>query len=72
MKCIQATKTTKQFNTGDIKRVKDAEADTATKDGYWKYVAKSEWKKLTRKPAESKIEEETVSEKQLNRKKNAK
>ena len=49
MKCIKATKTTKQFKTGDIKRVTDKEAESSTADGYWKYIPKSEWKKATSK-----------------------
>lgn len=50
MKTIKATKTTKKFKEGDIKRVTDKEATTATVDGYWKYVPKSEWKQENRKP----------------------
>lgn len=75
MKCIKATKTTKQFKTGDIKRVSDREADTATRDGYWMYISKSEWKEATRKPVESEPEMNesvTISEKQLNKKKRSK
>lgn len=53
MKCIKATKTTKQFKTGDIKRVTDGEANSATADGYWMYISKSEWKAATRKPVEA-------------------
>jgi len=56
MKCIKAVKTTKQFTTGDIKRVTDSEADLATKDGYWMYVSKSEWKLATRKPKAEEVE----------------
>jgi hypothetical protein len=47
MKTIKATKNTKQFKVGDIKRVSDKEAESATADGYWMYISKSEWKKST-------------------------
>lgn len=57
MKCIKAVKSTKQFKQGDIKRVADKEADSATKDGYWKYVSKSEWKSATKKQEETSIQE---------------
>lgn len=75
MKCIKATKTTKQFKAGDIKRVTDMEANSAVKDGYWMYIPKSEWKTETRKPVESEPETNesvTISEKQLNKKKRSK
>ncbi len=40
----------------------------------WNYIPKSEWKAATRKPKPEVVEatEETVSEKQLKRKKNVK
>jgi hypothetical protein len=76
MKCIKATKTTKQFKTGDIKRVTDNEAASSTADGYWMYISKSEWKSSNRKPVEVVNEQitdaVTVSEKQLKSKKKSK
>lgn len=56
MKCIKAIKGTKQFEVGEIKRVTDVEADSATRDGYWTYISKSEWKLATRKPKAEEVE----------------
>ena len=56
MKCIKATKTTSKFTAGDIKRVTDVEADSATRDGYWTYISKSELKLATRKPKAEEVE----------------
>ena len=75
MKCIQAIKEGKYSNIGDIKRVDNLDAMQKVDSGYWKYIAKSEWKSATRKAKEEPKEEvieQTVSEKQLNRKKNKK
>lgn len=60
MKCIRAIKATKQTKIGELKRVSDKEADSATKDGYWQYVAKSEWKYLNKKKVEEEKEAATV------------
>ena len=49
MKCIRAVKATKQYKIGEVKRVSDKEAESATRDGYWQYVAKYEWKSLNKK-----------------------
>jgi hypothetical protein len=49
MKCIQSVKATKNVEVGTIIRVDDKEADLKVKDGYWKYVPKSEWKLKNRK-----------------------
>ena len=66
MKCLKNSK------TGNIIRVDDKQADQMA-GSTWSYVSKSEWKTVTRKP-EPVVEatEETVSEKQLKRKKNVK
>ena len=82
MKCIQAIKESKYSNIGDIKRISDVDAQEKVASGYWKFIPKSEWKLVTRRPSpvvESKkpISDdanrgqvgETISEKQLNRKK---
>ena len=54
MKCIKAIKATKYSAVGDIKRVKEDEADEKVSTGYWKFVPKSEWKEATRnKPVEA-------------------
>lgn len=67
MKCIKNTK------TGDIQRVDDRQAD-AKVGSTWMYIPKSEWKAATRKLKPEVVEavEETISEKQLKRKKNVK
>ena len=75
MKCIQAIKEGKYSNIGDIKRVDNLDAMQKVDSGYWKYIPKSEWKSATRKSKEEPKEEvieQTVSEKQLNRKKKTK
>jgi len=65
MKCLKSTK------TGNIIRVYDEQADRATSE--WKFIPKSEWKAQFRKAApeikEEVIVEETISEKQLKKKK---
>ena len=65
MKCLKSTK------TGNITRVSDEQADRATSE--WKFIPKSEWKAQFRKAApevkEEVIVEETISEKQLKKKK---
>ena len=68
MKCIKNKK------TGNIIRVENQQAENMV-GMTWEYTSKSEWKLQTRKPkAEEKLEvvEETISEKQLKRKKNCK
>jgi hypothetical protein len=78
MKCIKAIRETKYSSIGDIKRVKEDEANEKVGTGYWKFVPKSEWKLATRnsKPVEA-INDQitdsvTISEKQLNKKKKSK
>ena len=65
MKCLKSTK------TGNIIRVSDEQADRATSE--WKFIPKSEWKAQFRKAVpevkEEVIVEETISEKQLKKKK---
>jgi len=67
MKCLKSSK------TGEIIRVKNEKADQATSE--WKFIPKSEWKAATRKVSVKTVEEiqepvvETISEKQLKRKK---
>ena len=66
MKCLKSTK------TGNIIRVSDREAYNATSE--WKFIPKSEWK-ADRRPAKKEVEvvvevqEQTIAEKQLNKKK---
>ena len=66
MKCLKSSK------TGNIIRVSDREAYNATCE--WKFIPKSEWK-ADRRPAKKVVEvivevqEQTIAEKQLNKKK---
>jgi hypothetical protein len=66
MKCLKSTK------TGKIIRVSDKEAYNATSE--WKFIPKSEWK-AERRPAKKveevivEVQEQTISEKQLSKKK---
>jgi hypothetical protein len=65
MKCLKSTK------TGNIIRISDEQADRATSE--WKFIPKSEWKAQFSKavPEVKEVVEETISEKQLKKKKNA-
>ena len=49
MKTIKSIKSTKNVEVGTIKRVGEKEAESEVKNGYWKYVPKSEYKSLTGK-----------------------
>ena len=66
MKCLKSSK------TGNIIRVSDREAYNATSE--WKFSPKSEWK-ADRRPAKKveevivELQEQTIAEKQLNKKK---
>jgi len=66
MKCLKSSK------TGKIIRVSDKEAYNATSE--WKFIPKSEWK-AERRPAPKaeevivEVQEQTIAEKQLNKKK---
>jgi|TARA_R110000868_G_scaffold134073_1_gene345939 hypothetical protein len=66
MKCLKSSK------TGNIIRVSDREAYNATSE--WKFIPKSEWK-ADRRPAKKEVEvivevqEQTIAEKQLSKKK---
>ena len=46
MKCIKSIKSSKSIEIGTIKRVNDHEAESEVKGGGWKYVPKSENKKM--------------------------
>ena len=66
MKCLKSRK------TGNIIRVSDREAYNATSE--WKFIPKSEWK-ADRRPAKKveevvvELQEQTIAEKQLSKKK---
>ena len=65
MKCLKSSK------TGEIIRVSNEKADASTSE--WKFIPKSEWKaqfkKATPEVQEEVAIEETISEKQLKKKK---
>ena len=64
MKCLKSSK------TGEIIRVTNEKADLATRE--WKFIPKSEWKAQFKKvvaEVKEEVAEETISEKQLKRKK---
>jgi hypothetical protein len=44
MKCIKCIKEAKSYTVGEIRRVKDNEAEERVNNGYWKYVTKTEWR----------------------------
>jgi hypothetical protein len=46
MKCIVAIKPTKQTEVGTVKRIDDIGAESMVKSGYWKYIPKSQFKKV--------------------------
>jgi hypothetical protein len=66
MKCLKSSK------TGNIIRVSDKDAYNATSE--WKFIPKSEWK-ADRRPSKKEVEvvvevqEQTIAETQLNKKK---
>ncbi len=66
MKCLKSSK------TGNIIRVSDREAYNSTSE--WKFIPKSEWK-ADRRPAKKEVEvivevqEQTIAEKQLSKRK---
>jgi hypothetical protein len=80
MKCIKVVKETKENKAGTIRRVANTEADSKVSTGYWAFCPKSEWKEL-RKPTQQPkvvaevsdtIEELSIEEKKLARKKTKK
>ena len=62
MKTIKALKDTKEFKSGDIRRVDDKTAENMVGQ-MWKYISKSEWKTETRKSKETDIVEKPKSKK---------
>jgi len=64
MKCLKSSK------TGEIIRVSNEKADAATRE--WQFIPKSEWKAQFKKiipEVKEEVVRETISEKQLKRKK---
>ena len=64
MKCIKSKE-------GEIRRVKEEEADLKVLQYGWVFVPKSEWKAL-RKPTKPDVAELSIEEKRLARKKKTK
>ena len=52
-------KTVKNTRTGELKRVKDDEADSLTRSSTWSFAPKSEWKEAIR--PQSKVVEKKES-----------
>lgn len=80
MKCIKVVKETKENKIGTIRRVTDSEADNKVSTNIWAFCPKSEWKAL-RKPVQQPkvvtevsdtVEELSIEEKKLARKKTKK
>jgi hypothetical protein len=80
MKCIKVVKETKDNKIGTIRRVTESEADNKVSTGVWAFCPKSEWKAL-RKPTQQPkvvvevsetVEELSIEEKKLARKKTKK
>ena len=44
MKCIKSIKKTDHYKLGEIRRVKEDDADAKVASGGWKFIPKSEWK----------------------------
>jgi len=66
MKCLKSSK------TGEIVRVTNEKADAATRE--WQFIPKSEWKAQFKKEKPTvvvEVVEQTISEKQLKKKKYA-
>ena len=66
MKCLKSSK------TGEIIRVTNEKADQATRE--WQFIPKFEWKAQFKKvvvEVKEEVVEETISEKQLKKRKNA-
>ena len=80
MKCIKCIRVAKGYEIDEIRRVSDEDADDRVKGGYWKFIPKSEWKLATRKTKSvqvsdqvtDQIEELSIEEKKLARKKTKK
>lgn len=76
MKCIKCIKIAKGYKLDEIRRVSDIDADERVKGGYWKFIPKSEWKEVSRKPKNDQATDQatdqielSIEEKKLARKK---
>lgn len=66
MKCLKAIKEGKYSKVGDIIRVSEKDAISKVDSGYWMYVPKLEWKKMTRAIVETE-EKSNKEEKKVNK-----
>lgn len=76
MKCIKCIKQTKHYELDEIRRVENQDAEEKVASGVWKFIAKEEWKAVSRKvkveqPVEESVEptEKVKSKKQLKKEK---
>ena len=74
MKCIKTIKKTNSREIGEVIRTEEKDADNKVNTGFWAYCPKSEWK-AERRPAPKveevivEVQEKTIAEKQLSKKK---
>lgn len=69
MKCIKALKDNNNYKSGHISRVENKEADLKVSTGLWSYVAKSEWKSVSRSQTVEQVAEETPKKKKTKKQK---
>jgi len=62
MKCIKCIKQTKNYDLNEIRRTDNQDAEEKVASGVWKFIAKEEWKAVTRKPKTEQITEESVEQ----------
>ena len=62
MKCIKCIKQTKNYDLDEIRRTDNQDAEEKVASGVWKFIAKEEWKAVTRKPKTEQITEESVEQ----------
>lgn len=55
MKCIKVIKESKHYQLGEIRRVEDQDAYEKVASGVWKFVPKSDWKSVSRKPTKAEV-----------------
>ncbi len=62
MKCFKFIKQTKNYDLDEIRRTDNQDAEEKVASGVWKFIAKEEWKAVTRKPKTEQITEESVEQ----------
>lgn len=60
MKCIKCIKQTKHYELDEIRRVENQDAEEKVASGVWKFIAKEEWKAVTRKPKTESVNVEST------------